>query len=65
MTIYQIRQCIKSIKEHSGDYEAQHSLEDNLWEMALRAISKGADNPDKLAKEVLKTKELSFQRQCA
>lgn len=65
MNIHQIRQSIESIKEASGDDEKQHSWEDDLWENVLRAISGGAKNPDKLAKEALKTKELDFERWCA
>ncbi|MDI3409550.1 hypothetical protein QKW52_15290 [Bacillus sonorensis] len=40
-------------------------MEDALHADVLQAIATGADNPEKLAAEALKTKDIEFSRWCA
>jgi len=61
-----VQKLVQEIKDCTGDYEAQHVLEDRLYERVLRAIMKGkCYNPKDLAKEALKTKKIIFTRHCA
>ncbi len=65
MTIKEIEGIIQKIISFRNDDEAQHGLEDALWEAVLVAIADGADDPGPLAAAALKTRELEFARWCA
>ncbi len=65
MTIEDVKKRIAAIREVKGDYEKAHSREDELWCDVLRAISKGADNAQELAQEVLKSRRIQFARACS
>jgi hypothetical protein len=65
MTLEEIEQRIRHIKDADGDDEAQHILEDDLYKDVLRAIACGAANAPKLAAAVLKADDLEFSRWCA
>ena len=67
MTVDDIKEKIELIKRMQGDFEAQHSYEDDLYEAVLMEIAKGIPGCDcqALAQEALKTKDLDFERWCA
>jgi hypothetical protein len=47
----------------SGDHEVAHSMEDQLFQDALERIARGpAPDPEALAREALKSLNLSFER---
>ena len=48
-----------------GDDEIAHSFEDDLREKVLEDIANGAENPQELAREVLETSKVHFERWCA
>ena len=64
MKIKDVRLRVKNIKLiiNSGDYENAHKEEDNLYHDVLREISKNSYESVQLAKEVLKTEKISFDR---
>lgn len=53
---------IAKIKGAQGDSEIAYFEEDKLWYDVLKAISEGATNPQELARECIKTRDLSFAR---
>ena len=63
--IRQIRETIAKIDAIKRDYEAAHSMEDELLECTLRMIAAGAPNPQEMATEALRVKYLKFLRVCA
>lgn len=65
MDIQEVKTRVQDIKNFKGDYEAAHSKEDELHREVLKAISEGEENPEKLAEEALKTREIDFARYCA
>ena len=65
MTTEEIMRTIQEISRLSEDDEVAHSMEDELWENVLKAISEGAPNAAELAAYALKTKNISFSRWCA
>ncbi len=66
MDIKDVIDQVKEIKEEQLDPEVAHLLEDNLYEQVLKEIAFGScSNPKFLAKEALKTKNISFRRWCA
>lgn len=59
---------VKEVRQYGEvlrDDEKAHAAEDQLWEDTLFAIAMGAENPVKLAKEALKTRQIKFSRWCA
>ncbi len=61
-----VKTIVDQIRGMVGDPEMAHSREDDLWETVLRLISKkNPINAGLLAKEALKTKDISFPRWCA
>ena len=53
------------IKAESGDDEAQHSAEDKMHVLALKAILDGSDCPRELAASALRANGMDFCRWCA
>ena len=54
---------IEEIKvKYNNDDETQHARQDDLTELVLRAIAGGAENPRKLAEEVIKVYDIGFSR---
>lgn len=63
MNIYDVRARVADIARMAGDDEAAHSAEDTLWGEVLRAIADGnTDDPQGIAKEALRTADISFAR---
>lgn len=67
MNIEQIKETIAQINEIKSDYEAAHSMEDELFQDVLRAIANfdDEDDPRELAREALKSLDLDFARYMA
>jgi len=65
MTVDDVREFVEDIRHAADDDEVAHSMEDELYVAILKAIANGADNPEKLAAEALKTKDIEFSRWCA
>jgi hypothetical protein len=66
MTIDDIRKAVKHIEGVSGDPEAAHSKEDDLYHAFVKHIAKSEmGNFSIMAKEVLKTEKIKFSRWCA
>lgn len=65
MTVEEVKEAIKRIDSMSGDDEAAHSAEDDLHQEVLAAIADGTEHSAELAKEALKTLDISFARWCA
>lgn len=66
MEIKDVISQVKEIKKAKTDPEEAHWLEDILYEQVLNEIASGqCSNPMIFAKEVLKTKHISFPRWCA
>jgi len=65
MTIDDVKLAIEEIRRHSEgpgrDPERAHSLEDELWFGVLTELSEH----HAIAREALKTKDISFSRWCA
>jgi hypothetical protein len=49
----------------SGDSEAAHKLEDELYHGVLVEIAKGESHAAELARAALRSRELTFKRYCA
>ena len=64
MTLEELRYRIEKIKEVAHEDGIAHSHEDDLREDVLLAIADGAPNAIELAREVLKTGEIEFERRC-
>lgn len=64
MTIDDVRKRVEAIRQvaEAEDDETAHGMEDELYAEVLKAIANGADNPDKLASEALKTEKIEFFR---
>lgn len=56
---------IDRISERKDDWEAAHSMEDNLYKDVLRAIANGASDPRALATMALVTEGIDFPRHYA
>ena len=68
MTLKDIKDEIKKIKDEAWDNEMAHSNEDSLREDVLEEIASGNLSKEEcilFAKEVLKTSNISFARWCA
>lgn len=69
MTVKEVKKRVSAIKIKGileRDDEAAHSMEDDLHQDVLKAISEGqADFPSLIAKEALKTLKFDFSRWCA
>lgn len=67
MTVDDVKGAVEIIRAwaEGGDDEVAHNMEDALHADVLQAIATGADNPEKLAAEALKTKDIEFNRWCA
>ncbi|MEH7652306.1 hypothetical protein [Bacillus safensis] len=64
MTVDDVRKRVEGLRQiaEAEDDEAAHGMEDELYIEVLGAIANGADNPEKLAAEALKTLEIEFSR---
>lgn len=72
MTHYKIKRVseakewVNDIKDSCRDFEAAHVLEDELYLKVLRGIADGTcEDPQQIAKEVIKTQDINFPRYCA
>ena len=67
MTANEARRAVRHIKAMSGagDHEAAHSEEDELREAFIRFVSKGRGQLAEIAKIVLSTEEVDFERWAA
>ena len=66
MTLNKIEKVVKDIDDIRDDPESAHSAEDQLHVDFIEHIAVyGPKSLKKMAKEVLKTKEISFPRWCA
>ncbi|WP_426043228.1 hypothetical protein [Bacillus pumilus] len=55
MTVDEVKERVDDIRHEAGDDETAHGMEDDLYIDVSEAIANGADNPEKLAAEALKT----------
>jgi cob(I)alamin adenosyltransferase len=60
-----INEVVDYIGRFRHDYEAAHSIEDDLHRLVLQLIADGAENGAEMAKAALRTTELDFARYCA
>ena len=66
MTIDDIKTELEHIKKIASDDESAHSLEDQLHKRFIQFIAGTADeNLAKMAREVLKSSKIQFERWCA
>ena len=64
--VNEVKKWIDSIKDSRRDFEAAHVLEDELYLKILRGIADGTcEDPQQVAKEAIKTQNISFPRYCA
>jgi hypothetical protein len=62
LSVEDVTARVEEIENISGDSEVAHSREGDLWRDVLRAIAEGAPDAAALAREALKTEDLSFAR---
>jgi len=62
MTVDDVRERVENIRQAAFDDEVAHGMEDELYAEVLKAIANGADSPEKLAAEALKTEKIEFSR---
>ena len=63
MNIKQVKDTVKKIKEISGDSEYAHGVEDDLYRDFVKHVSESKNKKlSNMAKEVLKTKDMDFER---
>lgn len=63
--VSEAREWVNDIKDSSRDFEAAHIMEDELYLKILRGIADGTcENPQQVAKEAIKTQNISFPRYC-
>ncbi|QNH48712.1 MULTISPECIES: hypothetical protein [unclassified Bacillus (in: firmicutes)] len=62
MTVDDVQKRVEAIRQAAFDDETAHGMEDELYTEVLKAIANGADNPEKLAAEALKTEKIEFSR---
>ena len=64
MDVSHVRQRVQAIADAAPDFEAQHSLEDDLFAdvLASIAITASGDHAKALAKAALEAREINFQR---
>ncbi|MEK5298667.1 hypothetical protein [Bacillus sp. FSL R5-0659] len=64
MTVDDVMKRVEDIRQvaEAEDDETAHGMEDELYTEVLKAIANGADNPEKLAAEALKTEKIEFYR---
>ncbi|MEK5308355.1 hypothetical protein [Bacillus sp. FSL M8-0326] len=64
MTADDVRKRVEDIRREAEaeDDETAHGMEDDLYAEVLKAIANGADSPEKLAAEALKTEKIEFYR---
>ena len=63
---YWVLQQVELLKQFVGDFEAAHSMEDELHSAVLGHIANGtANRPEDCARAALTTEKLEFPRYCA
>jgi hypothetical protein len=63
MTLEEIKERLQYIESISDDDEAAHGREDDLYEEFIRYVADNAPEPlSELAREVLKSKDITFER---
>jgi hypothetical protein len=66
MKIDYIKQQVELIKQSSSDYEAAHSMEDDLYAEFIHHVADGDFGElSEKAREILKTQTFGFARYCA
>lgn len=67
MDVSHVRQRVQAIGDAAPDFEAQHSLEDDLFAdvLASIALTSTDDHSKALAGAALEAREINFQRPCA
>ena len=66
MTLEEIRAEVARIDHIKGDDESAHSMEDGLMERFIMHVAEhGPADLAEMAREVLKTGDISFARWCA
>jgi hypothetical protein len=66
MTLEEAGERVREIEARIDDDEVAHSMEDDLYADFIKSIIRGKNNKlARIAQEVLKTKELNFDRHCA
>ena len=66
ITRLDVRKKVGEIAESLDDPEKAHSLEDDLYELVIKAIAQGnTDDIHGLCLEALNTKKIDFPRWCA
>jgi hypothetical protein len=65
LTIPEVVERVKAIRDERYDAEAAHSDEDSLYEDVLRAIADGSRDAEALAAQALITKDFDFERWCS
>lgn len=64
--VSEAKEWVNDIKDNRRDFEAAHVLEDELYLKVLRGIADGTcEDPQQVAKEAIKTQNISFPRYCA
>lgn len=62
LTLEKAYEAIEQIKQSAWDYERAHSMEDGLWERFIELVAQRNDDLGELAKLVLTTKDIDFER---
>lgn len=62
MTITEVEDRVEQIRRASGDDEAAHGMQDDLYDDVLAAIAEGAPDSAALAAAALKVGEIKFHR---
>jgi hypothetical protein len=65
VTVADVEAKVEAIRAVRGDDERAHSDEDELHQLVLAVIARGAANAAELAAAALKTTEIEFSRWCA
>ena len=65
MTTDEIKERVAAIGKIAWDDEVAHGQEDQLYADVLRYLAAGLGEAAELAREALKTEEISFARWCA
>ena len=66
MNVNGVRAAVKEIERLRSDDEAAHCEEDNLYTNFVEYCAREAPEPFRtVAKEILKTKEIVFERWCS
>ena len=62
MTLDEVKERVRSVRNAAGDSEAAHLMEDNLYFEVLQHIANGGDNAQELAAEAIKAQDIDYVR---